>query len=482
MKRLFRTLHIWKQEIFMALLAGFSVVLVGLLIQSSLAIHLDELEYSLKEVEAEEQGLSQAHLIMKYVNHYKLYQGKTTLAEKDLEEFQIQTLLEDQNDKSKRGVQTDNFIDRISVSIINFFRQIRQKSALPDAEQSKSSEFLDAAWYLERNKHYHKAIELYDKALKEADISEATRGSIWLHQGFCHAVLGQDSIAEHKYNKVIEEHEDKQIARTAETLLSYLKQFSIEKEKVAKQEDNYAKAEKLTKLLKCDEAMATFSRLKNLTPKQKSQMEYYKGMCLEETGNKAKAAKAYISAISSGGVSDLSRDANRRLFAVSRTMAQGQEIATQSKKLGKALKDRTLERMLASVPKKEDQTASEEQQQRDPSPKPLLSSASQEMAEDFAEIMPDEKELQQLTQTMERVKENVEHTVRQERLKRIEEARQRELNIPRRLSPIRIRDKDGKVFYGQLLTEPDAPVLKVKTMIGVIGISNANVRELGVDR
>jgi hypothetical protein len=43
---------------------------------------------------------------------------------------------------------------------------------------------------------------------------------------------------------------------------------------------------------------------------------------------------------------------------------------------------------------------------------------------------------------------------------------------------VRLVTKDGKVLYGTLLSPKTSPVVKIKTMIGVIGLGQENISEI----
>jgi hypothetical protein len=328
-------------------------------------------------------------------------------------------------------------------------------------------------------------------------------------------VQGDFTPAKYYLQQVISKPANAEISETALQLLNYLISFEQETMQLAQSEGtSFEKVESLSKLWQCKEALAEIAKVNMdvLTKEQKSSLQYYQGMCLEEMGDKKAAVKSYVAAIKSAGNSDMARDANRRIFIVGHQDEEnGESMRNVALQLNESLQDSSLDTLVAiadSMPKappapeepllaqvanttnKEStdtaittttmdtmdtlqtmdpiDTAMDTMDEMDtPQITQSEPKASYDTTDFLAfienEVAAVEKEIAQNTPTLEPEDDAMDATKQEELIE--EKAIKKEAPAPKKVtlySPVRLTTKDGKAFYGILMTDKNAPIIKVQ--------------------
>ena len=202
-----------------------------------LNIRISELNIYLQKSDHQESRVDHIQLIMKYNVSKKRYNKKITQDKADIIEHKIDSITSEKTSYDTVLYNHYKIFTIPALFIININRFLIGKEPIQDLRTENTLSYLEIAYFYERNNFYKKALVNYKKALECNLSNKSIKGSIMLHQGFCHALLGNSEKAKILYHKIIKEFSSRQIAITATVLLNYLKGFNNELEKNSKRKD-----------------------------------------------------------------------------------------------------------------------------------------------------------------------------------------------------------------------------------------------------
>lgn len=209
------------------------------------------------------------------------------------------------------------------------------------------------------------------------------------------------------------------------------------------------KAKKLVQLLRCKEA-ARLLRSLPLDPRQEGERLLLQARCAEESGQREQAAHTYLKAIASSPSTQIAKEANRRLYLIAgRAQDSIAGLLQTAVKLNQALQDTMLhgfqeQRGLDSTLGQTDL--------------PLqLAMASQEALERIPQNAVDTSSLP--LSVMARPAKAARRFAPAPATERYTQGQR-----------IQVRLQGGKEFSGMVLSPPTGNVLRLQTLIGVIGI------------
>jgi tetratricopeptide (TPR) repeat protein len=319
----------------------------------------------------------------------------------------------------------------LSKASINGIRHLMNSRLLPDTTVFEVNRHLELAYYLERNREYRQALREYSVFSETGPVL----GIIWLHQGYCHAILGEVSQARNLFLQVIQEHGDSQLGVTASILLAYLERFVHEGGRVAsggmKRQE---RAVNLAELFQCKEALMVIDSL-DAKESLKASTAYYKGLCLEELGDKLGATKSYAKSIKGSEDLTLSRDANRRLLIIGSQISPSNSIRNSAIRMNQTFQDPIFKEIQkADLPSRV---------------LPVSDSIP-------AQVAPEMDSLEEF------VKENA----------------STQATSKTRPERVKLMTKSGKVLYGELLSGKQDRIQRIRTIMGVVGIPQKEIANI----
>lgn len=207
---------------------------------------------------------------------------------------------------------------------------------------------LDLAYYYERNFFFSRAIEQYEKVLKNKNIDNTLRASILLHQGYCSALSGLNIRAMHIYSTIIKDYSSENSAVTAAILSRYLEGFKLAREKVlASNADPLLMSQDLVALLSYEQALKILEEEeKRAGPGDIARIKYYKARCFTGIGQPDKAVENYLQVIAASPSSQYAKYSNRKLFLIGSRAGGENDIVKLSKQLNNRLNDPVLSGMI----------------------------------------------------------------------------------------------------------------------------------------
>ncbi len=440
------------------MLAGITALLVGVIAvfnDVNIQIRMREMKFFLHESNRTDNSIDHIGLVMKYRLHRDIYENRITTEEMNLIEVRVNAILSGMELEKKTLDGRYRYASVPVIHVINFIRYLIGMPRLRRGRISDESGDIDIAYYYERNKLYHRAIEEYNRILEGGVEDRTLKAGILLHLGYCYSILGDFADAKKFYMSVIKDYGDINVAVTAALLLRYIEGFRSEIEKVVKYRDSVEKGEKLYKLIAYRESLEVLNRVeRSVSAGEKSKIKYFKGRTLEELGDADKAVDIYQEIVMDDTKSPYARDANRRIFIMGGLAAGGEKIRNLARKNNRLLDDSLFEKLVDENIK--------------------FSSWNRDETENrLKEILPDEQGEQKAAGTVREKK--VEMMIRkvEERISGKVQTREVRKVVPEKRM-VRIYTTDGNIFTGILISDRGGAVV-VRTSLGDIRIEKSRI-------
>lgn len=418
---------------------------------ASLRLNVGEVAWQLQKQEFIEGNLARMYLVARFVDQRKLYLDQIDRSTFDKNEFDISRLLGNNLSQRWTNLKIRDALDHVSLVLVNALRQIAQKPPMATLDEIHSLEYLELAFRMERAREYQKALELYSLARPKIK-DPLLMGVLMLHEGYCYTLLGNMDQARTLFLNVISTQNNNEQGVTASLLLQHLDQILADR--VALNQSSLSPMEKARKapmLIQCKELLHSLNS-SNINPREQASVYLVRGLCEEESGNKYKAMKNYLGAIEVAESKVTARDANRRLYIMGKQINDGGRIKTISQRFNESLRDTTLKKMDSITDTK---------------------SSEAEILESPAVQIP-AQQLSEIAQEADRILE--EQAIEQRNRMKNGDAK-KSFSIPIH-SYAKVSLKNGKTFSGEVLSGPQEEILRLRTLIGIIGIRRSEITEI----
>lgn len=486
-------------------LLGFSVfvvVVVAILIHSSVRMHYSELEWRFLRSGLLDGRVSSNHMIAKLTNQQRVYYDEIRQDEVDLSEHVIrQGMRTNASVLSQRAGQMTAFVERINRLFINGIRFLTGDTPLPTEQDLRALETLGSAFIMEFDNDFQKAILLYDDILAE-DINDTRLVDlVRLHRGFCFAMLGKFNAADMEYRKVIAGQRDNDLGVTATLLQQFSMTLEKERQAILKSSaDALTRAAKMAQLGQCDITDSIINGIGGLTNDQEAQKNLIRGQCFEHRGKKKQASQAYLTAIAQGASLETAKNANRRLLMIGSQLEGEEKIEVQriSKVLNDVLKDSVFETIVKTAPVEPSssslalvaQALSSVSISMDsfPTSLPVQGSSSANMSLPLQSAGLTSQWFENLAFLEKAARANavsqyvsrVDTAAKVEAPKPVAVVAKPKVDL---IAPfgtrVTLQTTQGKVFSGTVVSEPGAMLIRLRTMIGVVGIPRTQLDTTG---
>lgn len=309
--------------------------------KTNISIQMKAFQTQIKTEEVNDRGVSHSRLIIKYIKQKELYSEKINRDKLDNVEFQYnQEVL--QLDKKNNSAKRLTWNEQIVLSMINTYRLLTGYKMITIEQKRDTFHEIIVAYNLEKNQEYQAAIDIYEKnLLNQHDLT--TRGNIYLHIGFCHAMLENDAEARAYYKDVIAQYPGTDLSIAASILLKYMEMFDQERNRVLQSTStSLIKGEKLSILLSHKSALQVIESFQSTDQDEIARLNFTKGICYEALGEKQKAIDAYVTSIKTGLNTKSARYANRRIYTIASYLPNNNDIIMSSMKIAEKQKDKIL--------------------------------------------------------------------------------------------------------------------------------------------
>jgi tetratricopeptide (TPR) repeat protein len=252
-------------------LTAVTALLVGVILlfnDVNIQIRMREVKLFLQRSNRSDNSIDHIGLVVKYRLHKEMYENRISNEEMNIAEVRVNSILS--------GLERDKNIPTVKYRyasvpvtyIINFIRYLIGMPPLREPDGDFETTGIDIAYYYERNRLYHRAIDEYLKILNGGVNDRTLKAGILLHKAYCYSILGDYDDAKRLYISVIKDYGDINVAVTAALLLRYLEGFRSEIERIAVTEkDSVEKGEKLYKLIAYRESLAVLDRVEKNAPR-----------------------------------------------------------------------------------------------------------------------------------------------------------------------------------------------------------------------
>lgn len=294
-------------------------------------------------------NINQVLMLSKYENRFRLLQDSISQDQADANEYRLGRALGFDKPHIDTTVFTADMFTKASAYGIDQMRRILGKPPLPDQQDLATTQRLFEAFQLEYRYRYTEALSTYESLL-QISTDPVLTGTIRLHMGFCNAMLEQKQSARTHYLWVMDNHRMDAMGHAAFQLLSHMERLDNERKKL--QSANLpalAKARRYVQLMQCPEALRILDTLQ-LNSASEPERLILRGRCDEEAGNTQLAANHYLKAVAKGSYSPAAREANRRLFMVSGKTKDSLALRAAAVHLNTSLQDTALEAMTSESP------------------------------------------------------------------------------------------------------------------------------------
>jgi len=454
MQRLF---SLARFELLTGIIALGTAVLMGLLILSSRSVMDAELQWHFERAALLDGNLNQVLLITKYEDQRRLFQEKASQQDVDASEYHLGQALENEQPMFQT-IQWNNPLEQVSATGIDLIRRFTGKEPLPSQQDIENTQKLYEAFLLEHQRKYHRALTLYNELYPlTSDIY--LRGVIRLHQGFCASLLDQKTQARRYFEEVISVHNEDNLGLVAALLLQHMDSFEAEEMRLSNSSMPALKrARKMVQLLRCKEATRILDTLQ-VSSKDISEKFLLEARCAEESGQQEEAAQKYLKAIASDSSKVIARDANRRLFLLAQSPSDTTGLQAISVKLNTMLQDSLVESFRA------ESTI----QPEDNEPTKLSKELATETVAALESLQDSNSEVK--TETAPPVAVVSNRPTKLPATKPTPTVQSKYAQGQR----MQVRLLNGKEFTGLILSEPSENILRIQTLIGVIGIPREQI-------
>lgn len=104
-------------------------------------------------------------------------------------------------------------------ALLVLLRRAVGKPPVTVTEQQEAHVKFQNAYMLERQRHWHEAVEAYQELLKTEDLDERTIATLRIHLGFCLSMTGDYSAARKEYERILDTNGGTEFAEAAVTLI-----------------------------------------------------------------------------------------------------------------------------------------------------------------------------------------------------------------------------------------------------------------------
>jgi tetratricopeptide (TPR) repeat protein len=312
-----------------------------------LSIRMIELESFLREINREASQVDELGMVSKYKLHLDLYSNAIDEGKFDEEELKTVYLATSFEVQSNIPATKYESISEPVMWIINVFRAFLGKTPIRAAIENETDTELTLAYYFERNKHFRKALSIYEDALSAKKIVESKVAIVLLHEGYCRSLIGEYDKAKAIFVAIIRKYNNENIAITAALMLQYLETLQSEVNKVKQSgESDKIKSEKLYRLIAYEDALAVLEKIVPQNKKEADQIAYLNARCLEETGKTEESATVYQQIVQNGQDPDIAKMANSRLLIMGSADDEAKKLKDLAQKNNEVIGDKGFDRLL----------------------------------------------------------------------------------------------------------------------------------------
>ncbi|MCC5813709.1 MAG: hypothetical protein JJT78_03060 [Leptospira sp.] len=229
-----------------------------------------------------------------------------------------------------------NLSEEIGFSILNLVRALSLKPPIRMMNDRNTLVKIQYAFYKERKRKFAIAHEHYNDLEESLDKNSEELAFVFLHNGFCLAMMGKDASSIEKLDEVLSKYAGTHYSDNAIFLKRLILESKEKKNSITKKNLSYtAKLEFYYKNGNYEDLLSISGESKNLIPKHR----YMVSRSKEESGRIQDAITGYIALTNQNQDSKVAIQANRRLLLLGNFYTQEESLVNFSKKKSEELGD-----------------------------------------------------------------------------------------------------------------------------------------------
>lgn len=322
------------------ILLGFTILFNIVLVD----IRFGEINYLLGKIASRDRISNTFSIVAKYelIKRRMLF-GEDQNSDYELE-AKIQALTSGNQFENQR-IPIEKKIYQIPIRLtLNTIRLLLGKSIINTKEDDKVLEVLEIAYFLERNRKYKEALNLYDEVLSTSSITPRLQAAILVHKAYCFSMISNYDKAKQIYEIVISNYPETDEGILSWKLLDFIQSMENERKKLEKTRlPKIEKARQFYLLMDFRNAIKNYSMFlengkvrKDLT----SEARYFKGRAHEELGENEDAMMEYRIVMKIDKTEKWAKQANRRMLMLGEFYNQHKQIAEEARRKLEAYQDK----------------------------------------------------------------------------------------------------------------------------------------------
>jgi len=325
------------------ILLGFTILFNIVLVD----IRFSEINYLLGKIASRDRISNTFSIVAKYelIKRRMLF-GEDQNSDYELE-AKIQALTSGNQFENQR-TPIEKKIYQIPIRLtLNAIRLLLGKSIINTKEDDKVLEVLEIAYFLERNRKYKEALNLYDEVLSASSITPRLRAAILVHKAFCFSMISNYDKAKQVYEIVISNYPETDEGILSWKLLDFIQSMENERKRLEKTRlPKIEKARQFYLLMDFRNAIKNYSMfLENGNDQNDliSEARYFKGRAHEELGENEDAMMEYRIVMKIDKTENWAKRANRRMLMLGEFYNQQKQIAEEARRKLEAYQDKMFE-------------------------------------------------------------------------------------------------------------------------------------------
>lgn len=309
------------------------LLLLGLSIlfnYSVVEVRLDDLNSILSQAaksQAEDKALG---MLAKYELIKRRMERRAETSDDYELETRVQAILMSGGSDEKTPPMSRVILKKPARIVLSFIRMLMGKELRAYEEDvSKERELIEVGYFWERNRHYDRAISIYQKILGTKDLNKGLQRYVMLHNGFCLSMVSKYRESKAMYEEVIREFPDSEAAVIAWKLLDFIDQISTRLTSINKRSmSDFERGKNYYLLMDYRGAIKSFSKLLRGNKRFTNRAEalFLKGRSHEELGENHEAQQEYQEIIKNHSSSKWAKEANRRMYILGEFYERDQEM------------------------------------------------------------------------------------------------------------------------------------------------------------
>ena len=307
------------------------VAFTFILLEGMRSLRIKELKINLQKIGSGGFTRSNTALLAKYNQFRQRGVSPSSSANAELLEVELMGILANESrvDIEVRGGVTYYFETPI-LFVVNTLSYLFGSTPIKEFKDDQTLGMLTLGTFYERKRDYLNAIKIFSTSIEFFEKEPNKLGFIFLHRGFCFAMLGEVKKASQDYIAAITLRETHEEGAIAELLLEQLQQTKNKVALIEKQKESVKKGLDYYQIMTYTKAIKTFDEMEK-KKKVTNKLYFYRGRAYEEIGFLKNAVRDYQAVVKKYPNSSFAKKAYRRLYILG-TYYEGNRALTEKAK------------------------------------------------------------------------------------------------------------------------------------------------------